>query len=65
MADDWIAKAEDQELIDALCDVEKGLDEWEMGFVDSLGKNGGAWAGGTKLSPKQRAKAEAILRRLE
>lgn len=56
---DWIDDAPDKELVEALCDVEEGLTAWEMEFAESLSKQGGS------LSPKQRAKAEQILRRLE
>lgn len=56
---DWIEDASDGELVEALCEVEEGLTEWETNFADSLSK----WSG--PLTPKQRATAEKILRRTE
>jgi len=47
----------DQELVDALCDIEDGLSGWEMEFADSLSK----WLKeNDDLTPKQRAKADEI-----
>lgn len=49
----------DRELVDALCEIEEGLTEWEVNFVDSITKQVIDQA--RTLSSKQRAKAEAIL----
>jgi len=47
----------DQELVDALCDIEEGLSEWEVEFVDSLSK----WMDDVgELTGPQRRKAEQI-----
>jgi hypothetical protein len=59
---DWIADASDKELVEALCDVESGLTEWEMKFADSLAK----WTGPLTTQPGgQRETIEKILRKLE
>ena len=59
---DWIEEASDGELIEALCEVEEGLTEWEMNFVDSLAK----WNGPLTRKPGgQRETIEKILRKLE
>ena len=31
----------DKDLIEALCDIEEGLSDWEVDFVDSLEKSAG------------------------
>ena len=48
---------DDREIVDALCDIEDGMSEWEVDFVDSLDKQ---LRSGSTLSPKQRAKADQI-----
>ena len=63
MAEDWIAEASDEELVRALCDIEDGLDEWEVKFADSVYEQ--CVDSGEALSVKQRMKAVKALRRLE
>lgn len=58
----WYERADDAEIVEALCDVDEGLSEWEVEFVDSLAK----WLKDRgPLTEKQRAKAEQILSKLE
>lgn len=49
----------DQELVDALCEIESGLTEWEVEFVESLANQ---LDQGRALSDRQRAKAEQVWR---
>ena len=53
----------DTELVEALLNVEEGLDHWEVRFVESIGK----WVldNDRNLTPLQRKKAEGILDDLE
>jgi hypothetical protein len=48
----------DQQIMKELCQIENGLSEWEVGFVDDVTKQ--VEAGGS-LSKDQRKKAEQIL----
>lgn len=48
---------DDQELVDALCEIEDGLSEWEVDFVESIAKSIKTYG---SLTPKQRGKAEDI-----
>jgi len=47
----------DRDLVDELCDIDRGLSDWEMDFADSLAKIDGRWP----LSTGQRSKAIEIL----
>jgi len=47
----------DEDLVGALCDIEDGLNEWEVEFVDSIAKQFKAKG---YLTPGQRKKAEQI-----
>jgi len=50
----------DQDLVQRLCDIESGLSEWEMNFVDSLVN----WLKtNTSLTKNQRKKAEEVFDR--
>lgn len=55
----------DRHLVTELCRVEEGLTQWEVEFVDRLGREmraqGDRWQG---LSSRQRTKAEQIADRL-
>lgn len=62
---DWIAEARDEELVEALCDVEKGLTEWEMKFADSLSKQIKQGRSLSRQPGGQRETIEKILRKLE
>lgn len=53
---DEAAEMSDEELIEELCDIEKGLNDWELEFVANIGRQDN-W-----LSPKQRPIAERIWR---
>ena len=48
----------DQQIMKDLCQIESGLSEWEVNFVDDVTKQVEA---GEKLSGPQRKKAEQIL----
>lgn len=52
----------DTSLVEALLDVDSGLTEWELDFVDNLGRQ--VIDQQRELSEKQRAKAEEIRDRL-
>lgn len=52
----------DEELVEQLLDVESGLTEWEVDFIDNLGRQ--VIDQQRELSEKQRAKAEQIRDRL-
>lgn len=51
----------DQDLVDALDDIEAGLTAWELEFTESITERVDA---GVPLTDGQREKAEEILRRL-
>ncbi len=52
----------DEDLVGALCDIEEGLTEWEVNFVDSIEK----WLRThADLTDPQRAKAEQIWERFK
>ena len=54
--------AADKELLDQLCDIEHGLTDWEVGFVDSVSR----WVDDRPyLTVTQRQKAQEILARWE
>lgn len=47
----------DQELVEELCEIDHGLSDWEVGFVDSLSR----WLDeNDSLTDRQREKAEQI-----
>ena len=48
---------EDKELVAALCEIESGLSEWEVDFVDDISRS----VEKQPLSQRQREKAEQIL----
>lgn len=48
----------DEELVEALCDIDDGLTEWEVEFVESIAKQFKAKG---YLTSGQRTKAEQIL----
>lgn len=48
----------DRELVQYLCDIEEGLTDWEVRFVESISKH--VLEQGESLSPTQRHKAEEI-----
>lgn len=47
----------DMELVDELCEIEEGLSDWEVEFVDSIAK---ALRRYGSLTPPQRVKAEQV-----
>lgn len=51
----------DREIVDELCDIDSGLNPWELGFVDDMARRLDARE---ELSIPMRAKAEKILREL-
>lgn len=51
----------DKELTDSLCEIDRGLSDWEVDFVESLAKQ---VESNRKLSDKQRTIAERILSKL-
>lgn len=53
---------EDRELVQALCEIDEGLSEWEVNFIESLGKQveSEMFDG---ISIKQCARAEEIAER--
>ena len=54
MFDDW----SDTDIVEELCEIDSGLTEWELEFVDSINE----WVDcGNQLTEKQRKKAESIL----
>lgn len=53
---------DDRDLIRSLCDLEEGLSEWEVEFVDDIAQRMKADPGMT-LTLKQRAKATEIANR--
>ncbi len=54
--------SDDKELVDALCDIDEGLTEWEVDFVESIAK---VVANGTSLTVRQLRKADSILARFD
>ncbi len=58
-ADDQLQ--EDTSLVDELCAIERGLNDWELRFVESITR----WVeDGSPLTGRQRTKGEEILARL-
>lgn len=55
----WINKLTDEEICRELCEIEDGLSEWEVDFVDSINKQNSQ--DGKSLTGRQRKKAEEIL----
>lgn len=49
----------DSEIVDELCDVESGLNGWEVEFVEDMSRRLNA---GETLTDPMRAKAEQILK---
>lgn len=49
----------DKELIQALCEINEGLNDWELGFVDDIAQR--ALVKKEALTPRMRKKAEQIL----
>ncbi len=49
----------DREIVDELCDIDAGLNPWELGFVDDMARR---LDSREELSIAMRAKAEQILR---
>lgn len=49
---------DDRLLTDKLCDIDEGLNEWEVNFVESIAKQ---TERGEILTPAQREKANEIL----
>ncbi len=49
----------DREVVDELCDIESGLNPWELGFVDDMARRLDCRE---ELSIAMRVKAEQILR---
>lgn len=54
---------QDRELVDELCELEYGLTEWEVDFVEDVAKQVHDEKRG--LSPNQLAKALEILKKFE
>ena len=49
----------DREVVDELCDIENGLNDWEIDFVEDMARR---LVYGERLSPAMRAKGQQILR---
>ena len=54
---------EDHVLVTELCAVDEGLTDWEVGFAESLGRR--VFDTGRGLTGKQRARAQAIMDRID
>ena len=65
MVDDWIATATDKELVEGLCEVESGLSEWELKFVESVTKQVEEGRPLTQRRGGQRETAEKIMRKMD
>ncbi len=50
---------EDRKLVDELCEIDSGLNDWELGFVESVTEQ--VIEEGYKLTDAQRDKAEQIM----
>lgn len=50
----------DHDLVEELCEIDEGLNDWELGFIDDIAQR--VLQFGEGLSPKMREKAEQILR---
>lgn len=59
----WIQELSDEELVSMLCEVDAGMNEWEMGFSDDMFKR--VTRTKIKMNSRQRKKAEQILQQLE
>lgn len=55
----WTDKASDKDLVEALCEIDSGLSDWEVERADEWHKQ---VSGGRPLTDKQRAKAVEILK---
>lgn len=53
----------DAEIVADLCEIERGMSEWEVEFVESLAKQ--VRSSGYALTARQREKALEILERLQ
>lgn len=53
----------DKELVEALCEIDSGLSDWELDFINSLAQDFAEYGQG--MSVGQRQKAEEILKRFE
>lgn len=49
----------DKEVVEVLCDIEEGLNEWETKFVDSVATQ--VLDKGRPLTPRQRETADRII----
>ena len=54
MRSEEVGELENEDLIEALCEIEEGLTEWEVEFVDSISKQN------YELTTRQREIAERI-----